>query len=112
MGKNYFSIEHGNKYIDHIVIRDGNENVVFGNYFDMTYDEMKSQKDLDDFVIAVMEASNVVDSGNDQTVITLIDEDNIFIWSIIMGIVDGEIRYNLVNWQADGKKYRYEPLDK
>lgn len=108
----YFAIEHGNKYIDHVVIRNGDENVIFGNYLDMTYDEMKSRKDLDDFVMAVMEASNVVDSGNDQTIITLIGEDNIFIWSIIIGVVDEVIRYNLINWQKDGKKYRYEPLDK
>lgn len=111
---NYFVIERGEIYRDHIVIRDNEKNdVVFENYLDMTYKEMQSQKDLDDFVVAIMDATNVIAPDvNDQTIITLIGEDDLFIWSIIMGTIDGEIRYNLINWKADGKKYRYQPLDK
>lgn len=108
---NYFSIECSNgDYKDHIAIKDNNDgNVVFGNYLDMTYDEMKSQEDLDDFVFAVVDAANIVADENGHVIITLIGDDDIFIWSIIMGVVDDEIRYNLVDWKKDGKKYRYEP---
>ena len=103
----YFAIERGKTYIDHATIRDRNEDVLFGNYADLSYNDLKEQNDLDDFVTAVIEATDSV--GDDQAIITLIGEDDIFIWSIIMGVVDGEIRYNLVDWKADGKNYRYEP---
>lgn len=107
---NYFAIERGETCLDHIVVRDNNKNVVFSNYLDMTYDELKSQEDIGDFVIAAMEATDAASNeDNDQTVITLIGEDDIFIWSIIMGAVDDEIRYSLVDWKADGKNYRYQP---
>ena len=106
---NYFAIERGETYLDHVVLKSNNDEV-FLNYLDLTYDEMKHQKDLEDFVIAVMDAmSNDFNEDNDQTIITLIGEDNIFIWSIIMGHLDGEIHYSLVDWKQDGKNYRYEP---
>lgn len=108
----YFATECNGEYRDHITIADENGNVVFANYLDMTYDEMKSQEDLGDFVFAVMDAAVMrTDKPDDdcKTIITLIGDDDSFIWSIIMGIVDGEIRYNLVDWRKDGKSYRYEP---
>lgn len=105
----YFAVEHSGNYQDHVMIKDTDNNLVFENYLNMTYDEMKEQEDLEEFVVAVMDATT---DGEGQTIITLIGDDDIFIWSIIMGVVDDEIRYNLVDWQKDGKKYRYEPLDK
>lgn len=102
----YFAIESEGRYRDHVVIADENGNVVFENYLDLTYDEMKYQTDLEDFVLAVMDAMG--DDG-DQIAVTLVGEDDIFIWSIIIGMVDDEIRYNMVDWKADGKNYRYEP---
>ena len=107
----YFATECGGEYRDHITIVDENGNVVFANYLNMTYDEMKSQEDLGDFVFAVMDAtimSTKKPYDDCQTIITLIGDDDVFIWSIIMGIVDGEIRYNPVDWKKDGKSYRYE----
>lgn len=105
----YFAVECGGKYCDHISIVDSDGNRVFENYFNLTYDEMKNQDDLEEFVVAVMDATA---DGQDQVIITLIGEDDVFIWSVIAGVIDDEIRYNLVDWQKDGKKYRYEPLDK
>ena len=107
----YFATECGGYYRDHITIVDENGNVVFNNYLNMTYDDMKSQEDLGDFVFAVMDAAIMsAEEPNDncQTIITLIDDDGIFIWSIISGIVDDEIRYSLVDWRKDGMQYRYE----
>lgn len=110
---NYFVVEKNNTYFDHVMIKDRDDNIIFGNYLNMTYDEMKSQKDLDDFVVAIMDAADaMIPNENDKTIITLIGEDDVFIWSIIMGAVDEVVRYSLVNWKADGKNYRYEPLDK
>lgn len=102
----YFAIEYGGNYSDHIIIRDNDDNAVFENYLDMTYDEMKSQEDLNEFVVAVMNAASI--NEDDQVVITLIGDDGIFIWGIIMGIEDDSIRYVLVDWKKDGKSYRYE----
>ena len=109
----YFVIERGEIYRDHVVILDNEKNIVFENYLDMTYKEMQSQKDLDDFVVAIMGAADeMAPDMNDHTIITLIGEDDLFIWSIIIGTVNEALRYRLVNWKADGKNYRYEPLDK
>lgn len=110
---NYFAIERGNAYKDHFSIRDNEtDSVVFENYLDMTYDEMKSQEDLEDFVLANMEAADAMaPNEDDQTIVTLIGEDDVFIWSIIMGTVEeGSVNYVLVDWKKDGKNYRYTPL--
>lgn len=110
MGKNYFAIERNGQCWDHVLpVEVGNEQ--FKKFKDMTYDEMKSNEDLDYFVAATMESVNrFTDSEDDQTIVTLVGEDDIFIWSIIMGPGEnGEIRYSLVNWKKDGKSYRYAP---
>ena len=104
---NYFAVENNGKCYDHVMLRDGNGHILFENYLDMDYETMKYSTDLEDFVCAVMDASEEM-SGGDQTVITLIGEDDVFIWGIIIGVEDGEVRYSLINWQQDGKKYRYE----
>ena len=105
---NYFAIENNGEYYDHVILKDSDGNVMFENYLEMDYETMKYSTDLEDFVCAVMEASEEMSSG-DQTIITLVGEDDVFIWSIIMGADDGDIRYNLVDWKSDGKSYRYEP---
>ena len=109
----YFAIERGEHYLDHVALTDEINNTVgFENYLNMTYDEMKSQEDLDDFVLANMEAADAMMSDadeNDQTIITLIGDDNVFIWSIIMGTVEEDtVNYVLIDWKKDGKNYRYE----
>lgn len=107
----YFAIERGSHYLDHVVLKDtidGGEG--FENYLNMTYDEMKSQEDLDDFVLANMEAADAIaHDEDDQTIVTLIGDDDIFIWSIIMGTVEEDsVNYVLVDWKKDGHQYRYE----
>ena len=111
MSNNYFAIERNNRCWDHVAMRDQNGNVAFENYLEMTYDEMKSQKDLDRFVTTVMDAMNEeVESNDQQTIVTLIGEDDVFIWSIIMGPGENDaIRYSLLDWKKDGKSYRYAP---
>lgn len=109
MSNNYFAIERNGKCYDHVLPIDvGNEK--FKKFLDMTYDEMKSSEDLDYFVAATMESVNrFTESDDEQTVITLVGEDNVFIWSIIMGQGDDDtIRYVLVDWKKDGKNYQYE----
>ena len=108
----YFAIERDQHCLDHVTINDNEGNVVFKNYFDMSYDEMKSSIDLDEFVVAVMEAvGKNFNSDNNQTIITLIGDDDVFIWSIIIGTVEenGDLKYVLVDWKKDGKSYRYAP---
>lgn len=104
---NYFAIENNGQYYDHVFIKDNNGNVVFENYLDMDYEAMKYSTDLEDFVCAVMDASENMSNG-DQTILTLVGEDDVFIWSVIMCLEDYEVRYSLVDWTKDGKKYRYE----
>lgn len=102
----YFAIESNQKCYEHVLIKDNNDNAMFKNYLDMTYDEMKDQEDLEEFVVAVMEA---VSEEGAQTIVTLIGDDDIFIWSIIIGMDGEDLRYVLVDWKKDGKSYRYEP---
>lgn len=106
----YFAIERNGVTWDRIVIVDNNQNITFAHYLDMDYDTMKSQEDLDEFVVAVMEATNSeAKDVDDQTIVTLIGEDDIFIWSIIIGPGEEDtIKYVLVDWKKDGHNYRYE----
>ena len=107
----YFAVERKNNCLDHfILINEVDETENFSQYLDLTYSEMASREDLEDFVIANMEAADAMfQSDDDQTVLTLIGDDDIFIWSIIIGTIDGEIYYSLVDWKKNGENYRYEP---
>ena len=106
---NYFSIERNERCWEEVFLKD-NDEPIFMNYLMLTYDEMKDQDDLEDFILAVMEATNnVSEEETSQTIITLIGEDDVFIWSIVMGPNENvDINYFLVDWTKDGKKYRYE----
>ena len=110
MSKNYLSVQRNNDCIENVFIRNENGEFVFTEVMDMTYDEIKTYDNLSEFVTAIMDAANVHFQGNDdQTIVTLIGEDDIFIWSIIMGPGEDDIiRYSLVDWKKDGKSYRYE----
>ena len=105
----YFAIEHNQKCIDHIVLKDKDGNVAFGDYLNFAYDEMKNRDDLDEFVVAMSGAAN--DGDEAQTLVTLVGDDDTFVWSIIIGKVDNDLRYVLVDWKKNGKNYRYEPDD-
>lgn len=107
----YFAIERNGESWDHVVIKNNNGDAMFSHYLSMSYDEMKFSGDLDEFVVAVMEAVDNTANGEDnQTIITLIGDDDIFIWSVIMGTVDEDgLKYVIVDWKKDGKSYRYAP---
>ena len=110
MSKNYFAIECDGNFIENVVITDIDGKRVFEEMLSMTYDEMKSYEDLEKFVVAAMDAANSRFETNDaETLITLIDENDVFIWSIIMGAGDNDdqIRYSLVDWRKDGMNYKY-----
>ena len=105
---NRFAIECNDRFIENVCLTDSNGNPIFTDFVNMTYDEMKSSEDLENFVDANMDAAICMFGNNiDQVAVTLIDENDIFIWSIMMGIVDNQLRYVLVDWKKDGKNYRY-----
>ena len=108
---NYFAIERDNQCWTNVILADSNGDPVFDDFLSMSYDEMKSSDRLNDFVAASMEAANRKTTNEDyQTIVTLVGEDNVFIWSIIMGPGENDmIRYVLVDWKKDGRSYRYEP---
>ena len=103
----YFAIENNQKCVDHVVLRDKDGNVAFGDYLNLSYNEMQSREDLDEFAVAMFDAVNEGDDA--QTLVTLVGDDDVFIWSVIVGMVDEDLRYVLVDWKKDGKNYRYEP---
>lgn len=107
---NYFAIERNGQCWSPVVLQSRNGDSDFSSFVEMTYDEMKSDERLEDFVVAAMNATNEASgTGDDQTIVTLIGEDDIFIWSIIMGPGENDaIMYNLVDWKKDGHMYRYE----
>lgn len=109
MASNYFAIEREGKCCDHIYLMDDNKGMVFKNLMNMSYDEMKLYADIKKFVVAVMDASNEAFGSYDkQTIVTLIGEDDIFIWSVIIDVDGDDFRYSFVNWKKDGRSYRYE----
>lgn len=109
MAKNYFAIERENECHDHICLVDNNENIVFKDLMNMSYEEMKAYVDIDKFVVAIMDASNeLFNSYDKQTIVTLIGEDDLFVWSVIIDVDGDDFRYSFVDWRKDGKSYRYE----
>lgn len=111
MNKNYFAIERNNECWYPMVFVDHDGKIAFEDFLDMSYSEMKSSDKLSDFVVAVMDAANSKsDSGDKQTIVTLVGADDVFIWSILMGPGENDmINYSLVDWKKDGHNYRYEP---
>lgn len=109
MSKNYFAIERNGECKSPVILADRNGNVVFKEFLDMSYDEMKNSALLEDFVVDSMEAADRnCGVDDDQTIVTLVGNDDVFIWSIIMGYENDNIRYCLVDWKKDGYSYRYE----
>ena len=108
MSKNYFAIERNGECKSPVILADRNGNVAYAEFLDMSYEEMKSSETLEDFVVAAMEAADrVCGVEDDQTIVTLVGSDDVFIWSIIMGYENDDIRYCLVDWKKDGRSYRY-----
>lgn len=105
----YFAIERNGKCWSPVVLQSRNGDSDFSNFMGMTYDEMRADEHLEEFVVAAMEATNEASgTGDDQTIVTLVGEDGVFIWSVMMGSGEnGDIQYNLIDWKKDGKSYRY-----
>lgn len=108
MSKNYFAIERDGENWMPVILADSNGDPAFTEFLDMDYEEMKSSALLEDFVVASMEAADrICGVDDDQTVVTLVGSDGVFIWGIIMGYENDDIRYCLVDWKKDGHSYRY-----
>ena len=108
MSKNYFAIERNEECKSPVVLADRNGNVAFAEFLEMNYEEMKNSAMLEDFIVASMEAADrICGVDDDQTIVTLIGSDDVFIWSIIMGYENDDIRYCLVDWKKDGYNYKY-----
>ena len=109
MSKNYFAIERNGQCHTPVILADQNGDIAHEEFLEMNYEEMKSNEALKDFVVAAMEAADrVCGADDDQTIVTLVGGDDVFIWSIIMGYENDDIRYCLVDWKKDGCQYRYE----
>ena len=110
MTKNYFAIERSGKCIDRVLLKREDGTIAFEDLMNMSYGELKGYLNIEEFVTCVMDVTNAHLSENDDlTLITLIDENNIFIWSVLIGPGDDadEFKYGLIDWRQDGKSYRY-----
>ena len=111
MLKNYFAIERDSKCIDHLLIRRDDGVVAFEDVMSMSYDELKAYEGIDVFIAAIMDATNEhFNEDDNQTVVTLVGADDVFIWGLLIGPGDeeDEFKYCFIDWLKDGKKYRYE----
>lgn len=109
MTKNYFAIERNDKCCSDMCIADDFGNTIFEDLMNMSYEEMKAYNKMEEFVATVMKVSNeLFENEDDQTIVTLVGEDDVFIWSVIIGPEENDLlRYFLVDWKKDGKSYRY-----
>ena len=111
MTKNYFAIERHNKGAERLTMHKDDGTIAFEDVMNMSYDEIKQYENIDSFIVAVMDAANQYFNTNDEdTLITLVGDDDVFIWSILIGCEgDSEdIRYAFIDWLKEGRKYRYE----
>lgn len=113
---NYFVMEgsytdsNGEKIVyqhHHVGLHDKNDKPTFTEFYDFTYDEMKNSEMLDDFVSAVWEASVLDEARVEDMVVVLVNEDDTFVWSIMMGVVDDELMYTLTDWEKDGTIFKF-----
>ena len=105
----HFAIEREGSFLGDGVLLDNNGNVAFQDLMRMNYDEMKSYDRIEEFVVSVMDAANArSDVFDGQTIVTLVGDDDVFIWSVIIGVKDdGDFNYAFVDWKKDGKTYKY-----
>ena len=109
---NYFAIERNGECWSPVHLADSDRRSAFKEFLSMTYDEMKSSEQLEDFVVAAMDATNAISKSDDaETVVTLVGEDNMFIWGIIIGPGEDkdDLKYVLVDWKATDMRYCYAP---
>lgn len=107
---NHFAIEVNGECYSPVLLADSDGKPAFSEFLDMSYDEMKNSEQLEDFVRAAMEAAESKDDGEEEysdVVVTLIGEDDFFIWGIIMSAEGDNITYKVVDWKADGKHFKY-----
>lgn len=109
MTKNYFAVECNDKHLDHVVITNDNGDILFEDLMDTTFDEMKAYSALEEFVAIVAEITEThTGTIEDHIALTLVGEDDVFIWGILIGPGEGdELRYVLVDWKKDGKSFKY-----
>lgn len=112
MTNNYFNIERDGKYVEKVIIKYEGE-IAFEDVMNMSYEEIKTYDKIGEFVTGMMDAANAYfQEGDSQTLIVLVGQDDVFIWSILIGPGDNddELRYSLIDWRKDGNKYRYEKI--
>lgn len=105
MNKNYFALERNGKCLENIIFK-VEDNVVFEDLMNVSYEEMKVYPDIEAFVVSVIDATN--DLGGTQLIVNLVGPDDVFIWGIIIGIYGDDYNFAFVDWKKDGKNYRYE----
>ena len=107
---NYFAIEVNGECYSPVLLADSDGKPAFSEFLEMSYEEMRDSEQLEDFVVAAMEAAERRGNGNEEfndVVVTLIGEDDFFIWGIIMSAEGDNITYKVVDWQADGNHFKY-----
>lgn len=106
----YFAVERNGQSISNVVITGNDGQIMFKDMMEMSYDEMKTHDGLEEFIVCVMNTTNKhFDDADEQTCITLIDDEGVFIWGIIIGPGEneGDLRYVLIDWRKDEKRYKY-----
>lgn len=107
---NYFAIEVNGNCYSPVLLADSNGNPAYTKFLEMTYEEMRDSEELEDFVVAAMEAAERRGDSEEEysdVVVTLIGEDDFFIWGIIMSAEDDNITYKVIDWQEGGKHFKY-----
>ena len=107
---NYFAIEKNGECYSPVILTDSHGEPAFSEFLSMSYEEMRDSEELENFVIAAMEAAERRGNGNEEfndVVVTLIGEDGFFIWGIIMSSEGDDITYKIVDWQEGGKHFKY-----
>lgn len=111
MSQNYFAVERNGQCIENTHLTNTDGSIAFADIMDMSYDEVIKYDNIGSFVVSVMDAANeYFGEDDDHTFVTLVGEDDVFIWGILIGAGDSddELKYQFIDWKQDGKQYRYE----
>ena len=96
MNNNYFAIEYKGYCLDHCQPN----NDLVKEFSNMSYEDILKH-DLDEFICNTLDyVETSFDYEGEEVIVTLIGEDDIFIWSVVMQQIDDEnVKYvTYVEW--------------
>ena len=103
---NTFSIERGDNIIHNVFFT--NDDCEMFSILDMSFENIVNYEKLAYIVDAMLDAADdVFGPGSEDVLITLVDNDGYFIWSIEIEQDNSDFKYRVIDWKQSEMKFCY-----